>query len=303
MYDTLHIRCKGDISDIIPLLMGVTEIKKGESRCIVGNLKNLRVNQSEYGISIKGSLSKWFLGNNIETLTRDNTKQAVESLSDTLHLSLKNAQLSRIDFAQNFSMDYKPELYYPYLGVSGRFIRNVWSTTLYYSKTNIVKLFYDKILQCKNCGIKIDESLNLKNLLRFEVRFDKQLPKIFNREFVNVEMLYEESFYKMVFDKWFDEYLNITKIPKLSFQKDVLLKPNDFVKQLTLKGIMDIGGQYEVFELIEEAKKRGQFERPEYASRTKIMVADFYKREYLIEPSELINELDNKFKNYKQIAL
>lgn len=299
MYDTLHLWHDGNAKGIALKLDEVTEHIKGEDYYITGGLKNLNLCSSEKGVSIKGSLAKWFFGNNLQTLTRADTQQAIESLSDTLYLSLKNAKLSRIDFAQNFSMQYEPKIYYPYFGDSKHFKRSGLSTSLYYTKKNIKKLFYDKNEEYKANNGKIDESLFKKNLLRFEVRFMKQLPKIFNKDSINVGMLYDEDFYVRLFNKWFDEYSNIDKISKMAFREDVWLKPSDFFNQLTLKSIIDLGGQNEVLELIEETRKRGQFERPEYPSRAKGMIKDLFKNELLMESSELIQELDKKVRQVK----
>lgn len=299
MYDTLHLWHGGNALGIAPLLCGVTEHQKGGNYFITGDLENLNLCANEQRVTIKGSLAKWFFGNNLQTLTRIDTKQAIESLSDKLHLSIKNAKLSRIDFAQNFNMQYKPEIYYPYFGDSKTFKRSVLSTSLYYIKGNITKLFYDKIAEYKAKNGKIDESLYPKNFLRFEVRFMNNLPKTFNKESINVEMLYNEDFYMRIFNRWFDEYSNIEKVSKMTFRESVLLKPSDFVIQLFLKSIYDAGGQNVVLELIEETRKRGQFERPEYASRTKKMIKDYCKNERLTESSELIQELDKKVRQVK----
>ena len=51
----------------------------------------------------------------------------------------------------------------------------------------------------------------------------KQLPKIFNKDSINVGMLYDEDFYMRLFNKWFDEYSNIDKISKMSFRKNVTI--------------------------------------------------------------------------------
>ncbi|MDZ7936354.1 MAG: phage/plasmid replication protein [Emticicia sp.] len=57
---------------------------------------------------MKGSLSKWFLGDNIQTLTRGDMKRATEKLSDTLHLPMSKAKVGRIDLAKNLLMKFKP---------------------------------------------------------------------------------------------------------------------------------------------------------------------------------------------------
>ena len=58
---------------------------------ITGNLKGFRISVSERGVNLKdGSLCKYYLGDNFQTLGRGDTKQAIEMLSDTLHLPLQS---------------------------------------------------------------------------------------------------------------------------------------------------------------------------------------------------------------------
>jgi hypothetical protein len=67
-----------------------------------GNLDGLRVTANSFQIKVSGSLCKWYLGNNFETLQRSDTQRAIEKISDTLHLPIDKAQITRIDVACNF---------------------------------------------------------------------------------------------------------------------------------------------------------------------------------------------------------
>src|SRR4051794_41137027 len=48
-----------------------------------GNLRNLRVTIKSNGVVIIGSLAKFYFGNNLKVLTREDTRYAIEQLSDT----------------------------------------------------------------------------------------------------------------------------------------------------------------------------------------------------------------------------
>ena len=67
------------------------------------HIDNLTIRTTTQGVSIgNGSLCKFLYGNNIVNFTRTDTRLAFEKLSDTLHISLNNATVSRMDVAYNF---------------------------------------------------------------------------------------------------------------------------------------------------------------------------------------------------------
>ena len=69
------------------------------------------------GVNLKdGSLCKYYLGDNFQTLGRGDTKQAIEMLSDTLHLPLHKATVTRIDIAQNYIVKHPTSVYFNHLG-------------------------------------------------------------------------------------------------------------------------------------------------------------------------------------------
>jgi hypothetical protein len=296
MYDSLTLWHRGASMEVSPLLSRVAEHQRGDSYYITGDLQNLNVVLTDQGASIKGSLAKWYLNDNMQTLTRSDTQRAIEQLSDTLHLPIHEAKVTRTDIAHNFIMDNKPVVYYPYLGDCQHFKRFAKSTSLYYENGNKTKLFYDKIAEVKFRGIQVHDILQNQNLLRFELRFMQRLDKAFNVPEVTAQMLYDETFYMGIIDRWVSEYKTINKLTKMAFKESVQLEPKDFMNQILLQSINSLGGQTQIFELIEEARKRGQFKRPEYASRTKAMIKDLCQLDTLTEPSELVQELDRKIK-------
>ena len=156
MYDTINLwlsidKAGGfDVSKTLQSLSGVTEHTRDDGQVYVsGYLKNYRVNISGQGVSLKGSLAKYFLPDNFHTLTRSDSARAFEMMSDELCLPIQKAKVNRIDFAQNFLMIYEPEAYYPYLGDCQYYQRQPTSNSLYYSNTLRQKLFYNKIAEGK----------------------------------------------------------------------------------------------------------------------------------------------------------
>ena len=299
MYDTLNLWKEGAGLDLAPLLSRVAEHQRGQSHYITGDVGNLNLLLSEQGVNIKGSLAKWYLNDNVQTLTRGDTQRAIEALSDTLSLNVAEAKVKRADVATNFMMRHKPTVYYPYLGDCQHYQRTQRQTSLYYEKANRTKLFYDKALECKAKGVPLHEVFEGQNVLRFELRFMHRLGKEFNTASLTAKNLYDEGFYVAIVDKWIDEYKTITKLKKMAFKEQAQLKPKDFLDQILLQAVASIG-QREVLEMVEEARRRGQFERPEYASRTKAMIKDLCSMPQLTEPSELMTELDQRVKSVQR---
>lgn len=299
MYDSIHLWKEGAGLELAPLLSRVAEHQRGESYYITGDLKNLNLILSDRGVSIKGSLAKWYLDDNLQTITRGDTERAIEALSDTLKIKVAEAVVKRADMANNFLVKHPPSIYYPYLGDCQHFSRTQQQTSLYYNGANRTKLFYDKIAECRAKGVGIHAIFKEQNVLRFELRYLHRLSKLFNITELTARQLYDEGFYMGFCDRWVHEYHSINKLKKMAFKDNSQLKPKDFLDQLLLQAVMTMG-QGAVFEMVEEARKRGQFERPEYASRTKAMIKEICTMPQLTEPSELMAELDQKVKSIQR---
>lgn len=283
------------LSHIAQKLTNLTECHKETGTYLTGSFGNFLVYANSQGISIKGSLPKWSLGDNVQVLSRGDTQRAIEKLSDELEMPVGKAKISRIDFGCAFLMKQKPESYFAQLGQLQYFKRLVQPQSVDYSNSSKGLIFYDKIAECKAKRLVLNEIYFNKNLLRYEIRFISQLDKAFNRAEVVVSDLYDENFYINITDKWVSQYQQITKIRKLQFKNDVMIQPKEFIDQLVLIGIQSIG--YEnVMQMIEDAKNRGQFGHKKYVSRTKQMIKEIQVLPKLTEPSELVEELDKKIK-------
>ena len=306
MYDTINLwlsidKAGGfDVSKTLQSLSGVTEHTRDDGQVYVsGYLKNYRVNISGQGVSLKGSLAKYFLPDNFHTLTRSDSARAFEMMSDELCLPIQKAKVNRIDFAQNFLMIYEPEAYYPYLGDCQYYQRQPTSNSLYYSNTLRQKLFYNKIAEGKKRGLTLPEVWNSQNVLRYEMRFTSRLPKQFNQAEVTASSLSDEKFYMVVFDKWLTEYEAINKLNSINFNLSVMNSPKDFWKQMNLMAISVIG-QDKIIEEVENLRHQKAFDKPEYYSRLKREIKELCKTPEMTESSDLIQELDQKIKAAKK---
>ena len=240
------------------------------------------------------SLCKYYLGENFKTLTRVDTKNAIEKISNHLHLPFSLAKIGRIDFSQNIIMKYPANLYYPYLGEALYYNRLEQNNGLYYNlKTGKRQLlFYGKIHEQKEKRQPIPELYNGRNLLRFEARYKKDIVKQLNCPAVTGEMLYNENFYHGLVARWKQEYFSIQKIQS----KIDIMKPTgstkELIENLALYTLLDIG-QPKVLRKIKEWQESGEISKKQAADhRHKLrQLSNFISRE---NSNEMITELDRK---------
>lgn len=135
--------------------------------------------------------------------------------------------------------------------------------------------------------------------MSYELRFLGRLPKQFNISEVKAELLSDERFYMNLFDRWHSEYQSIDKINTINFNLNNMNRPNDFLKQLQLYAISNIG-QDRVMAEIEHLRASKKFCKPEYYSRLKKDIKQLCSLPNLTESSELIDELDKKISDSKR---
>lgn len=301
MYDTIHLWLPADLMTDVDInrtsghLTGLTEHQRECGRAYLsGWLGNTcKVNISEQGVSIKGSLAKYFLPDNFHTLTRSDSARAFEKMADELCLPIGRAKVTRIDFAQNFLMKYEPEAYYPYLGESQYYKRLPQPKAVYWTNGNRTKLVYNKVAEGKAKGLKLPDVWSGQNVLRYEMRYISRLSKHLQHPEITASTLQDEKFYMALVKRWIGEYEAIQKLNEINLNYDNMNSPKDFFKQMALMHIKQIG-QHKAMELVEDMRAKGIFEKPEYYSRLKKEIRELCKAPELTTSPDLIAELNKK---------
>lgn len=306
MYDTINLWLSNDNASSFDLdktlqnLSGITEHTKDDGQVYFsGYLNNYRVSISGQGVSLKGSLARYFLPDNFHTLTRSDSARALEMMADELYLPIQRANVSRIDFAQNFLMDFEPEAYYNFLGESQYYKRLPQDKSLYFTNGLRQKVFYNKVAEGKAKGLSLPDVWSGQNVLRYEMRFKSRLPKQFNQAEITASTLSDEKFYMAIFDKWLAEYEAINKLHSINFNLSSMNSPKDFWKQINLMAINMIG-QDKIMQEVENLRHRKAFDKPEYYSRLKKEIKELCKTPEMTASSDLVAELDRKIKASKK---
>jgi hypothetical protein len=274
---------------------------------ILGNDNNdnhFKITVSKNGVNIKnGSFCKWYLGNNLKTMGRSETKKAFEKMSDEVHLPIDKAIVTRLDAAQNIIVKYPVQVYYNHLGELEHSTRigigngNGIIETLQYYQSRGLLIFYDKLKEQKDKRQQIDEMYSKLHILRYEQRHTSRLAKTFNVERVTVAMLFnDENFYIKIIKEWVNNYLSINKINDHNINFEGMKNKTDLYNLGVLALVEKQGGELNLITQIKEASKTGQLTRKQaHDLKQAISVACNTKKEFTVTNGAIL-ELNKKVK-------
>ena len=265
-----------------------------------GYLGNYQVSSFNHGISLKGSLAKYHLGDNFQTLSRQSVQEAIECLSDNLGLDVSEAEVKRVDLAENLIMKHQHHAYYDLLGNCPRYKRLEQPDSVYYRNGSKQSIFYNKIAEGKYRGLALPKVWDNKQVLRYEYRFMKKPHEQLDMPVLTAQSLYDEKVYMKMIDAWYKHYQSINKIRLQGFTKDIMNDPKLLERQLMLKGLEAYGGEQAFLKLIDRANNEGKFNNRMQAGRLRKKILTISHDKILTEESELITELDEKVKQVKQ---
>jgi len=263
---------------------------------ISGYLDTLKVSISPNRVKIhNSSLCKFYLGDNFKTLTKGDTKKAIEKISNSLHLPFELASVSKLEFGRNIILKHSEGLYYPYLGESQHLNRLPTNNGLYYQNSLRSYVLYGKVKEQKLSGEPIPSIYANANVLRIELRLLKRICKEMNLPVFLASQLYEERIYSELVKKWKDEYLAITKTKsKLDTIKPTGSK-REFEQMLASMALLDLGSDFAQVKVKEWLKTSKITKKQAYDLRATI--TDLTKYNVGEGGNELIDELNEKVKD------
>lgn len=304
MYDTVFFKITGPevggvdfLSEIPCHLERVSEHNYNNGYIVIkGDLDGLNVSVSQYRVTVKGSLCKFYLGDNLQTLGRGDSQKAIERLSDALHLPIDRATVQRLDVGQNLMMKNLPEVYLNHLGLLAKYTRcpMIETGTLYYTQNNKCVCFYDKVKECKKAREPIPELYRGKNVLRYEIRYMGRIPYSFNVPEVTGGMLYDERFYIQALTSWKETYFTINKINDKIINLKMMKTKREFYRMGVLALIERVGGEVKMIALINEALKRGDITKQQAHDLREVTMNACKEKSDIVTKNECIAELDKR---------
>lgn len=304
MYDKtafFYYRNRGtpDITNYLDRAKEQTDLTTGEV-CTFGCLNGLKVEVYAGGYSITGSLSKFHYGNNIYPLDARETAEAVAKLSDLLHLDMREAQVTCLEFGSVFLMSKPPSVYLEKLGVMPRLLRfQVDKGALYYQPKGKKKpktfCFYDKIAEERAKGFSIPSGLENANLLKYELRLKGKLAQQIGVPEVKASTLSDRDFYYRLVMQWQEYYFSIQKLNRI--KQDYMNEIKTDKDAFEMFFAQRINDPKEIADYIEELKRAKVFKDRKYYTRLKQRLEKIANKANFVETDEDIRELDDAVKN------
>ncbi len=208
MYDTikLYLETSGiQIEDLLIKLDWYNEPRQGihsGKLTVVGGIENQSTENRNIGkmyirfsdtypqkLSVSGSLAKFHYGDNLQKLTRSETQKAIEKLSERLSVNLKPAKVQRLDLGGNLIMNRPCSEYQSLLNEVPRMLRstvNSKSNSVYFKNSQRMIILYDKIEDCRRLKVERPELFRGRNVLRYELRFMKNISVQFKGQTITV---------------------------------------------------------------------------------------------------------------------
>lgn len=272
MIDTVNLRLSrevvgliggGFLKEVSPYLSGdVKERVFNGCPFLVGRLNNLNVIVSDKNVIVSdGSMCKYYLGDNLKVMRRQDIQDCIEMLSDTLHVPLLKASVTRLDWAVNLVMEKPIKEYLDHLGTPARGWRERYSeSSLYYHGMNGKTFcFYDKLAEMGN--IPTTQIWQGKNILRIEQRYTKHLAHFLCVDKVTAKDLYEQRFYARYTKEWVNDFLNIPSVNDIKIDITKMKTKKDLKRMGILSLCKECGGQNVLLASIKERQAKGELAR------------------------------------------
>ena len=306
MYDTIGLnliveegRGISPLEEIPPMLdrlAGVNHLPGSEY--VSGYLGDLKMTARPHSVRVsRGSLCKWHFGDNYQTLDRRGAQEAIEHLSDILHLPMAEADVTRLDFGSNLIMKHPVSAYLEYLGTLRYFDRGGTVNSLYYYGNGKELNFYDKNRERQEAGAPIPALYIGRDVLRYEIRYTKRLPRQLKRPHVTAADLYDRTFFDEMLHRWRDTYKAIQKINDITPDFSMITKKSELNRLGVLALVEKYGGQQKFIGHIKTACTTGVLTKKQAHDLRDAVNDACSLRPGMTSTSELIAELDKKIRD------
>ena len=212
---------------LISILENVKYIsdKDGTMHSITGFIENFKITITETRIYLNGSLTKFYHGNNVVTLTKEEMSPAIKRLKQVTGLPVQYAVIRRIDLAINIFLEQPYYIYLPYFEDSYGYIKgiNQYKGITYRKEnrnTTSEFVIYNKLAEvCSqspdvyNVVKVVMNEHNEKGIMRLELRLKKSVSMqlLPNGKKLTLPYLLSSKVRQRLAQIWFKTYRSIDK--------------------------------------------------------------------------------------------
>jgi len=207
--------------------------------CFRGQLNNLNVTQASECVYIRGSLPKYFRGDNVLPLTQEEFFESLRRIEMETGFDLKNSMVFQLETATTLPVKFAPVEYL-----------SAWVSCPHMSKStfgngNTVAFLngrrsfsgYDKGMEMMSQ--RLPDSFSGFYGLRLELKYKKNLKHVLGKQ-INAWDLGKSEIRKQMVKVWRDHYFSIKKrrVPILRIAD---MTPRDLEKALAAQGLRELG--------------------------------------------------------------
>lgn len=193
------------------------------------------------GTSIQGSLPGVLCGHNALLAGPDEARQALDKLSESLGVDFFQAQVMRLDFAQDLIMNHRPPEYFKCFGEL-RGMNRVMDRSLYYKEDSKRKeaIIYDKGAEMRRKKIPNYLGPEYNNVLRLEWQLKRKVKELLKAYPIGKDLTRIEFFESMQ-ARHKSVFKAIRKVYPVSLDLAPINSPRDFTEALAALKLHEIG--------------------------------------------------------------
>ncbi|MCZ4408704.1 hypothetical protein O3Q51_07785 [Cryomorphaceae bacterium 1068] len=252
---------------------------------------SLTISFSQTMLNISGSITKFYFRNNVEQLSFVQLHHAVSQLEEYLNLGLADCILSKAEFAFNFGLSHKPEVYVPIFGKHSRLGLPTVShgSTVYFEHNSRRLKFYNKGNDAIAKKMDYPDVLQPMNIGRIELTFKSKMKRQIG--FNTLGELLEKENYSALVDYWYNDYLTIHKLSE--FNKEWGFSSLSQMVNYGFNEWCNSKGYSYVYSAIEQENHKGNITNGRMASRMKSRLNKAFSDSTDAQQGNLIEEMDN----------
>lgn len=255
-----------------------------------GNYRGLFIKTSGSGVTVSGSLSKYWSGSNVIAPTFYECREALQGLEEKLGSSLGAMRVYRIDIAATLNMKHPYQCYLGRFGQLSRFRRFDQNGGLLYKTQRRELIFYDKQAEVRIRKATLPKCFNGRYALRYELRYRQQLREQFGGT-VTAERLIDPGFFRDVVRRWETCYDAIQKQTGTLAMGLETSNVKSFAQSLERAGIERLGGEVALLEELRLRRIAGEVDRLNY-SRIRAKIIRLCRQPEPVQCGDYIRELD-----------
>jgi len=237
---------------------------------VEGCYENMHIKISQTRVVITGSLNVFSKGSNVKVASISDLYNSVEMISEFIGIVLMDFIVTRVDMSINILSDLSIEMIKQTLTVPQYLNLIPFDSGISYKNSSRMLCFYDKIKQTKSEKVNIPLEFRSREFIRVEYRLMKA--NVINSVFKTSRTTLIDLFDKYeLLQNFFKNILVDLKWSEAKMQNIAQLHDMDFKVFLMHKGLEEIGGIKEGYDLIEIKKLKEGGYRNKYVNYKKLL--------------------------------